>query len=123
MRASARQIQSDNRDRPRRVTETMPPVLHALWIAVWVLVAVAFFGVAFLGMAGLTRAGYRLAMRRGWKEPRPTAFTMVVGLVALLGGWLMHVFWWPVARLFRPWPRLRMMRPGVGAFVLTVARR
>ena len=101
----------------------MPPVLHALWIALWVLVAVAFFGVAFLGMIGLTRAGYRFAMRRGWKEPRPTAFAMATGLVAFLGGWLFYVCWWPLARLFRPWPRLRVIGPAVGAFTLIIGGR
>lgn len=99
----------------------MTSVLHALWIAVWVLVALAFFGVAFLGMVGLTRAGYRLATRRGWKEPRPTAFTMVTGLVALLGGWLIYVCWWPFARLLRPWPRLHVIGPIVGVIALLFA--
>ena len=98
----------------------MPSFSHALWVVTWVLVAGSFFGVALLGMLGLTRAGYRLATRRGWTEPRLTALTMAIGLVAFLGGWLIYVCWWPLAKLFRPWPRLRIIGPAVGAFTLIV---
>ena len=98
----------------------MTPVLHAVWIAAWVLVALVFFGVAVLGMIGLARAAYRLGVRRGWGEPRPMVFAMAMGVVAFLGGWLIYVCWWPLARLFRPWPRLRILGPVIGVFVLIV---
>ena len=93
---------------------------HAAWIAAWVLAAIAFFGVAVLGMIGLTRAAYRLATRRGWREPAVITFTIATGFAAFLGGWLIYVSWWPFARLLRPWPRLRIIGPIVGVIALLI---
>jgi len=93
---------------------------HAAWIAAWVLAGIAFFGVAVLGMIGLTGAAYRLATLRGWRPGGVTAFTIGVGFVAFLGGWLIYVCWWPFARLLRPWPRLRIIGPMIGVIALLV---
>lgn len=93
---------------------------HAAWIAAAVVAAVAFFGVAILGMIGFTRSAYRLAKRRGWRESAVIAFTIAAGVLASLGGWLFYVCWSPFTRLFRPWPRLRIIGPVVGVIGVLV---
>ena len=93
---------------------------HSSWIAAVVIAAVIFFGLAVLGMVGLTRAGHRTASGRGWPPGRLVAFTAATALVAFMGGWLIYLCWWPFARLVRPWPRLRIVGPAIGAAALLI---
>jgi hypothetical protein len=91
---------------------------HALWIAGWLLIAAAFFGLALVGMVRMTKGALRAGQRHGWRDRWLIALTIAAALLAFMGGWLIYVAWWPFARVLRPFPRLHMVGPAVGVVLL-----
>lgn len=94
---------------------------HAVWIAAWVVGAVAFFGLVVVGMVGLTKAANRHGRRAGWSDRRVVAFTVGAAFVAFMGGWLFYLACWPGLRLARSRPRWRYTAPALSAIAMFAA--